>query len=79
MEAEFRNGRNGIVTGLDLAALDAIGWNTAQDVGTYAKSTAQIAHDLTFVPEPATWAMMIVGFGIVSAQPRRPPNGYATA
>ena len=72
-------GRNGIVTGLDLAALDAIGWNTAQDLGTYGRSTAQIAYDLTHVPEPATWAMMIVGFGVVGAQSRRRRNGYATA
>ena len=31
------------------------------------------------VPEPATWAMMILGFGIVGAQSRRRRAGYMTA
>ena len=65
------NGRNGIVTGLDLAALDAIGWNTGADVTTYAKSTAQIAFESTNVPEPASWAMLIAGFGLTGAAMRR--------
>ena len=65
------NGRNGIVTGLDLAALDAIGWNTSQDVNTYGISTAQIAFLSTNVPEPASWAMLIAGFGLTGAAMRR--------
>ncbi len=31
------------------------------------------------VPEPATWAMMILGFGFVGAQARRRRTGYLTA
>jgi hypothetical protein len=65
------NGRNGIVTGLDLAAYDAIGYSTSKDLATYAKSTAEIAFDLTNVPEPATWAMLIAGFGLTGAAMRR--------
>ena len=65
------NGRNGIVTGLDLAALDAIGWNTNQNVGAYGVSTAQIAFASTNVPEPASWAMLIAGFGLTGAAMRR--------
>ena len=65
------NGQNGIVTGLDLAAYDAIGYNTAENVGTYAKSTAQIAFESTNVPEPASWAMLIAGFGLTGAAMRR--------
>ena len=65
------NGRNGIVTGLDLAALDAIGWNTSQNVNAYGVSTAQIAFASTNVPEPASWAMLIAGFGLIGAALRR--------
>jgi len=64
-------GRNGIVTGLDLAALDAIGWNTNVDIGNnplYKITTAQIAAS---VPEPASWAMLITGFGLTGAVLRR--------
>ncbi|TRW18373.1 PEP-CTERM sorting domain-containing protein [Glacieibacterium frigidum] len=31
------------------------------------------------VPEPTTWAMLIIGFGLVGAQARRSRSGYATA
>ena len=31
------------------------------------------------VPEPTTWAMLIIGFGFVGAQARRKRTGYATA
>ena len=76
------NGRNGIVTALDLAAQDAIGWNITDKarVADYSKDTGQIAHDLTAVPEPASWALFIAGFGVVGAMQRRSRrSGYATA
>ena len=41
-------------------------WISAIDAGTQ-------------VPEPATWAMMLVGFGLVGAAVRRRPNGFASA
>ncbi len=64
-------GRLGIVTGLDLAAYDAIGYNTSADLSTYNQSTAQIAFASTNVPEPSSWVMLIAGFGIVGAAMRR--------
>ena len=45
------------ITGLDLRAFDAIGYNLAVNV--------------TAVPEPESWAMMIVGFGIIGGTMRR--------
>lgn len=61
------------ITALDLAAFDAIGWNfnfnIAQNQG-YSFSTAQVAV-LAGVPEPASWALMIGGFGMVGATMRR--------
>jgi hypothetical protein len=65
------NGREGIVSGLDIAAFDAIGWNTNVDIANYSRTTGQIAADLTSVPEPANWALMIAGFGLVGGAMRR--------
>ena len=69
------NGIGDAVTALDLAQLDAIGWNTAVDVlatPDYYGSTSQMYVDFAAqVPEPATWAMMIGGFGLVGSALRR--------
>jgi len=56
--------------GLDLALLDAIGWNTSVDVSrnpTYTFTTAQMFSAFAAVPESSTWAMMILGMGAVGA------------
>jgi hypothetical protein len=62
------SGQKAIVTGSDLAMLDAIGWNTAVDVTTnpgYTFDTGQIFNQFNpaAVPEPASWGMMLIGFG----------------
>ena len=59
-----------IVTADDLALLDAIGWNTNRDTSvgsTYMFNTAEMyrAFATNAVPEPATWAMMMLGFGFI--------------
>jgi hypothetical protein len=61
------------VTGLDLAAFDAIGWTVdpnVRDDAAYRLTTAQIAA-ADAVPEPASWAMMIAGFGAIGCVLRR--------
>jgi hypothetical protein len=61
--------RNAIFTGMDAAALDAIGWNFVtgvRDNPNLTLSTRQIALAQA-VPEPAVWLQMIFGFGIVGA------------
>ena len=65
------NGRQGILTGLDLAAFDAIGWNTSLDLSTYAETTGQIGTRLGLVPEPAEWVLLMMGFGMVGGAMRR--------
>ena len=63
-------GQQGIITGLDLAAFDAIGWDIRYDVlnkSSLSFSTRYIAA----IPEPANWAMLIAGFGLVGAMARR--------
>ena len=63
------------ITALDLAAMDAIGWNLNFDVlakGHYRATTADIQRNvLAGIPEPSTWAMMILGFGALGATARR--------
>jgi hypothetical protein len=56
-------GEQGAVSGLDLAALDSIGWNVRPGVGDYAAyhfSTANIS-----VPEPQSWLIMVFGLGLI--------------
>ena len=72
MDPTFCFGQTGYITGLDLAAFDAMGWNLSTNALTYANtSTASIYRALAPVPEPATWAMMIMGFGLMGAAMRR--------
>jgi hypothetical protein len=62
------------VTGLDLAVFDAIGWHLSTTAtSTYRYSTAQMytAFAGGGVPEPASWAMMIAGFGMIGGAMRR--------
>lgn len=62
------------ITALDLAAYDAIGYNVNFDVlgnSNYRFTTADVYRTLAPpVPEPATWAMMLVGFGTIGASIR---------
>ena len=80
MDPTFCFGQMGDITGLDLAAFDAIGWNLNVDATRdYHRTSAQIY--LAAIPEPATWAMMIVGFGFVGAsmRVRRRSGSFASA
>jgi hypothetical protein len=74
LDPTFCLGEMGVVKGLDLAAYDAMGWNLDFDVlGNldYNRNTAQIYVQALGVPEPASWAMMIGGFGLMGAAMRR--------
>jgi hypothetical protein len=64
------------VTANDLAAFDAIGYNFDFDLlrnPGYTFNTAQVfgLSGLAAVPEPATWAMMLIGFGFAGSAVRR--------
>ncbi|MBJ6120479.1 NF038122 family metalloprotease [Sphingomonas mollis] len=68
MDPNFCFSQMGEVTATDLAAFDAIGWNLNFDVlanSSYLTTSADIYRVLAPVPEPTTWAMMLVGFGLV--------------
>ena len=64
------------VTSNDLAAFDAIGYNLNFDIlgnPGFTFNTAQVfgLAGTAAVPEPATWAMLIAGFGMVGGAARR--------
>jgi hypothetical protein len=49
------------------------------ETGNYGKASAHQSFALGGVPEPATWAMMILGFGLMGAALRRSRDRLATA
>ena len=62
MDPTFCYGQMGEITGLDLAAFDAMGWNLKVDALRYGSETsAQIYARL--VPEPSTFALMMAALG----------------
>jgi hypothetical protein len=68
-------GQGDSVTGLDLAAMDAIGWTLADDVrdqADYSFSTADAYRAFASgVPEPASWIELVLGFGVIGGVARR--------
>ena len=82
MDAVGRNDGDFAVTALDIAAFNAIGWDTSVDAlidPTYAALTGDI-YSASTVPEPASWALMIGGFGMAGTALRRQRRtGFATA
>lgn len=77
MDPTSSKGEMGVVKALDLAAFDALGWNLNLDVlqnGGYRFTTAQM---FGAVPEPASWAMMLAGFGLVGFAARRRRSLFA--
>lgn len=71
--------QEGIVTGQDLVVFDALGWDLNFDIlsnPNYALSTSAIwdSYWASGVPEPATWGMMLIGFGMIGAAARSRPR-----
>jgi hypothetical protein len=81
MDPTFCFGQTGYITGLDLAAFDAMGYNLSTNALTYANTSTSLIYRqfATAVPEPATWGMMILGFGLVGGLMRRRSTKVAFA
>lgn len=71
MDPTSRRGEMGTLTALDLSAFDALGWNLYIDPLQNTGLRITTANMWGAVPEPASWAMMIAGFGLVGAALRR--------
>lgn len=71
MDPTFCFAQMGTITGLDLAAFDAMGWNLSANALSVANmTTAQIY--AAAVPEPSAWALMLAGgVGIAGIARRR--------
>jgi hypothetical protein len=76
-DAVASKGANMTLSTADLQVLDALGWDGANNPGGFASSgVAGVGQpgamgDIGGVPEPTTWAMMIVGVGFAGAVMRR--------
>ncbi len=80
MDPTMGYGQMGEVTALDLAAFDAIGWNISFDVlkrPDYRATSSDIYASFAApaVPEPASWLMMMLGFGLVGGVLRNRERG----
>ena len=75
-DAFIGHGQRKNLSAIDLAALDVLGWSGA-NAGNTGVTPVGTVFNLTAVPEPASWALMVAGFGLVGAAVRR--RGAATA
>ena len=71
MDPTFCFGQMGAVTGLDLAAYDAMGWNLAVDAMTYQGATSADIYRAFGVPEPTSWALSFTALGLMGLARRR--------
>ncbi len=76
MDPTFCYGEMGVIKSNDLAAFDAIGWNLNVNVLSnlgYTITSKDIYNNYlnASVPEPATWASMVMGFGLIGGLLRR--------
>jgi hypothetical protein len=71
MDPTFAGCEEGFITSLDLAAFDAIGWDLTDEVLDNINTVYTSAAASTFVPEPATWMSLIMGFGLLGGAMRR--------
>ncbi len=72
--ATLTTGRAYAFSSSDLNALDALGWGSwtmANTVLTGAPDTTSPINGAGGVPEPATWGMLLLGFGLAGAATRR--------
>jgi hypothetical protein len=73
-DSEASTGANMNLSQADLTALDALGWDTANNPGGWVTSSTASSHSAQLagdVPEPGAWVMMILGIAPMGAMLRR--------
>ena len=78
MDPTFCFGQTGVVTGLDLAAFDAMGWNLSVNALNYPNTSSADIYSVFRVPEPSTWTLAIaasLGLLAVARRSRRKSDG----
>lgn len=71
MDPTFCYAQMGTITGLDLIAFDAMGWNLSVNALNYANMTTAQIYQAAVVPEPSSWALMLAGGVAVTGMARR--------
>ena len=67
-------------SGFDASRVSVVGNELRIDWGSLGYTSASsLGFNFSLVPEPATWALMLVGFALVGTSLRRRSSGYATA
>lgn len=82
-DAYVYTGKALTLSATDLQALDALGWGVSRLTGSTPLSTigalSPTGGALSAVPEPATWAMMLVGAALIGGRARRRRWGAISA
>ncbi|AGH48533.1 hypothetical protein G432_04030 [Sphingomonas sp. MM-1] len=77
MDPTVAYGHQDIVEALDLAAFDAMGYQLNFDI--LARPRSYSTAQMPALPEPATWAQMLLGFGVIGGAIRRARREKAAA
>ncbi len=72
-DASIARGRRKSVSVVDLATLDALGWNAAAPLGSGGNLGGTAFALAGSVPEPSSWALLVAGFGLLGTAMRRRP------
>ena len=71
----WRSGEPNNIFGAENSLVVNGGWNDGTGTSEYVGYVVEYSAGATAVPEPASWAMLIVGFGLIGAiQRRRNPS-----
>jgi PEP-CTERM motif len=73
-DATATTGANLALSAPDIDALDALGWNTADNPGGWVTADIASTHSVALagdLPEPGAWSLMILGAGFAGASLRR--------
>jgi len=73
MDPTVARGQQTVIDALDLAAMDAMGWNVSVDAYNYRNMawSTRVIPNLTALPEPGTVALSALALGFAALGSRR--------